>query len=180
MVEKGLNKLFLGFIFIMLGFRIQGFDILPDIVGFLFFASGFSNLSPHSDYFIKAAKYNIPMVILSIFSLYQDLSHGEGLNLGLLGIPLSIISFVVCLLVVYYLFMGVKDMAIKKEQLDIALESNEKWNEYVILQIAVLLTFIMLFIPALAFIHIFLILIISIIFTIRITGFLKKCSQTLS
>ncbi|NLD50357.1 MAG: hypothetical protein GX660_24725 [Clostridiaceae bacterium] len=182
MVERGLNKLFWGFVFIMIGFRIQGFDILPDTVGFLLFASGFSSLSSNSDYFNKASKYNIPMIILSIFSIYQEPAHGEGVHFGVLGIlsiPLVIVTVVLNLLVVYYLFMGIKDMAMKKEQSDIAFESEAKWNEYKMLQIAILLSFIMIFLPPLAIAYIFVLFIVSIGITIRITGFVRRCSQRL-
>lgn len=44
MNESGFNKLYWGFFFIMFNFRIQGFDIFPDIVGYLFLASGFTTL----------------------------------------------------------------------------------------------------------------------------------------
>lgn len=183
MVEKGLKNLFWGFIFIMLSFRIQGFDILPDIVGFLFFASGFSILSSNSDYFRMAAKYNIPTAILSVFSIYQAPAQGEGINFGVLGIfsiPVVIISVALNLLVVYYLFMGIKDMAMTKEQSDLATESNAKWNEYKFLQIAALLSFIIIFIPPLAIAYVFVLFVVSISLTIRITGFLKRCSESLS
>lgn len=185
MIESGFNKFYWGFIFIMIGFRIQGFDILPDIVGFLFFASGFSTLSSSSAYFRLAAKYNIPMIILSVFSIYNPPAPnpGGGIQLGTLGIfsiPLTIASLIFNLLVVYNLFMGIKDMAKIGEQSDLVVESDEKWNEYKILQIAVLFVFILVFIPPLAFAYIFVLLIISVNFTIRVLGFLKRCRDSLS
>jgi hypothetical protein len=183
MVEKGLHRLSWGFIFIMLSFRINGFDILPDVVGFLLFASAFGILSSNSDYFVKASKYNLPMVILSVFSIYQRPAQEEGIQfgpLGLLSIPIAIFSFVLNLVVVYYLFMGIKDMAIKGEQSDIVLESDGKWNAYKIFQIAVVLSFVMVLIPPLAFVYIIVLLIISIILTASIVGFIKRCSRRLS
>jgi hypothetical protein len=183
MNEKGLNKLYWGFIFIMLSFRIQGFDILPDIVGYLFFASGFIDLASNSTYFSTAAKYNIPMIILSLFSIYQSPVQGGGINLGPLGIfsiPLAIISFILNLLVVYNLFLGIKDIAEKQEEFDLANEANERWHQYKLLQIAVLFSFILIFIPFLAIIYIFIIFVISIILTMTIVGFIKRCSENLN
>lgn len=182
MNESGLNKLYWGFIFIMLSFRIQGFDILPDIVGYLFFASGFVELASSNTYFNIAAKYNISMIILSIFSIYQTPVQGGGINLGPLGIfsiPIGIASFVLNLLVVYNLFMGIKNMAEKREEFDLVKESNERWNQYKILQIAVLFSYILIFIPPLAVVYIIVLFVISIILTIGILGFLKRCSESL-
>lgn len=183
MNEIGLNKLYWGFIFIMLSFRIQGFDILPDVVGYLFFASGFSNIVSSSTYFSIAAKYNIPMIILSIFSIYQSPVQGEGIHLGPLGvfsIPVAIASVVLNLLVVYNLFMGIKDMAEKRGQFHLVRESDERWNQYKMLQIAVLFSFILVFIPPLAVVYVIVLFVISIILIIGILGFLKRCSESLS
>lgn len=183
MNESGFNKLYWGFLFIMLSFRIQGFDILPNIVGYLFFAAGFSSLVSSSNYFSIAAKYNIPMIILSVFSIYQSPAQGGGIQLGILGIfsiPIAIASFVLNLLVIYNLFMGIKDMAEKGEQFDLANESDEKWNQFKMLQIAALCSFIFIFIPLLGVLYIIGILVISIIITIGILGFIKRCNERLS
>jgi len=183
MNESGFNKLYWGFLFIMLSFRIQGFDILPNIVGYLFFASGFRDLIKNSNYFSIAAKYNLPMIILSVFSIYEAPVHASGIQLGVLGIfsiPIAIASFVLNLLVVYNLFMGIKVMAEKQEQFDLVRASDEKWNQFKLLQIAALCSLIFIFIPLLGVLYIIAILVISIIITIGILGYIKKCSESLS
>lgn len=167
----------------MLSFTIQGFDILPDIVGYLLFASGFNDLASKSPYFSAAAKYNIPMIMLSIFSIYKSPAQGEGIQLGILGvfsIPIAIAAFVLNLLVVYNLFMGIKDMAEKQRQDELGAEAYDRWNQFKMLQIAVLLSFVLIFIPPVAIIYIFVVFIITIILTIRIVGFLRRCSGSLN
>ena len=183
MNESGFNKLYWGFIFIMFGFRIQGFDILPDIVGYLFFASAFSDLASSSTYFKEASQYNIPMIIQSAFSIYQRPAQGVGIHLGTFGIfsiAIAIAMFVLNLLVVYNLFMGIKDMAKKQEQVALVNESDERWNQYKMLQIAFLCSFILIFIPLLGMVYIIGIFVATIIITIGILGFLKKCSEKLN
>ena len=183
MNEAGFVKLFWGFIFIMLGFRIQGVDILPNIVGYLLFASAFKDLAVNSTYFSSASKYNIPMIILSIFSIYQSPVQGQGLQLGSLGlfiIPIAIASFVLNLLVIYNLFMGIKDMAKKREQSDLVDDSDSSWNQYKNLQIASLFSFILILIPVIGVLYIIGLFIASIIITVGILGFLKRCSKTLN
>ncbi len=185
MNENGFGKLYWGFLFIMISFRIQGFDILPDIVGYLLFASGFSSLASRSAYFGTAAKYNIFMAILSVFSLYQFPAQNQGqvVNfgpLGILSIPLTIASFILNLLVVYNLFMGIKEIAEKSGQTDLAQESMDRWREYKILQIAVISSFILIFIPAIAIIFVIVLLIMSIIIAVSIMSFIKKCGERLA
>jgi hypothetical protein len=180
MYEGSFNKLYWGFIFIAFSFRIQGFDILPDIVGYLLFASAFSNLVSSSTHFSVASKYNIIMIILSFFSIYQRPVQGGGVHLGIFSIPLAIAAFIISLLVVYYLFMGIKDMAEKEQQLDLASESSEKWNQFLILRIASLFSFILILIPALSLVYIIVMFVASIIILLSILDFLKRCSKSLN
>lgn len=183
MIQNGLNKLFLGFLFIMIGFRIQGFDIFPDIVGYILFAFGFSNLGSSSNYFIKAARYNIPMIVLSIFSIYQPTVQGGGIQpepLGLVGILLSIASFILNLLVVYNLFKGINELEYSQGNTELALESDRKWSQYLMLQLAVLFSFIIIFIPFLAILYMIAMLIASIAVLIVIMGFIKRCMDSIN
>lgn len=182
MNKSGLDKLFWGFFFIMLNFRIQGFDILPDLVGYIFFAVGINNLISSSEYFEKAAKYNIPMLIFSLLSLYQVPVQGGSINFGILGvfgIPIIIASFILNLLLVYNIFMGIREISEKSGQNDLMEESDTMWNKYKMLQIAFICSFIFIFIPPLALIYILVLFIASIIVTISILGFLKRCSENL-
>lgn len=183
MNENGFTKLFWGFIFIMISFRIQGVDILPDIVGYLLFASAFKNLELSSTCFNTASKYNIPMIILSIFSIYQSPVQGQGVQLGSLGlftIPIAIASFILNLLIIYNLFMGIKEMAEKRQESDLASDADRQWNSYKMLQIASLCSFIVIFIPVLGLIYIIAIFIAYIIVAVGILGFLKRCAKTLN
>lgn len=182
MIEKGLNKLYWGFLFIMLSFKIQGFDILPDIIGYLFFASGFIDLASSSAYFNEASKYNIPMIVLSIFSVYERPVQGGGIHLGafgVFGIPIAIAAVVLNLLVVYNLFMGIKDMAKKKGQAEIVNEADKRWEQYKLLKIAAVFSYLIIFIPPLAVVYITVIFVITVILTIVILGFIKRCSAGL-
>jgi hypothetical protein len=74
------------------------------------------------------------MIILSLFSIYQSPAQEPGINLGTLGffsIPLAILSFILNLWVVYYLFKGIKDLAIKREESDIAFDFfSSPFNKY--------------------------------------------------
>lgn len=182
MKKSGFNKLYWGFLFIMLNFNIQGFDILPNIIGYILFAAGFNILSECSTYFVKAKNFNIPMIILSVFSIYQKPAQGGGIQLGLLGlfgVFVWIASLILGLLVVYNLFMGIKDMAGRQEQMDIYEEADKRWNQYLLLQFAAILVFALIFIPPLAIGYIIFLLIISIALAISIMQFMGICGERL-
>lgn len=182
MNQDGFNKLYWGFLFIMIDFKLQGFDVLPDIVGYILFAIGFGILAANSEYFSKASSFNIPMIIISVLSIYEKPAQGGGIQIGsfgAIGVLIGIASLVLNLLVIYNLFMGIKDMANQREQGDLYVEADKKWNQYLILQIAAFGAFVLIFIPVIAFVYIIALLIAAIIFTISIMGFIKRCGEYL-
>ncbi len=182
MYGEGLSKIFWGFLFIMVDVRIMGFDILPDIVGFILFAIGFGLLASGSDYFVKARSLNVPMIALSIFSIYEAPAQGGGIHLGpfwLLGVLIGIGTIVLTLMVVYNLFMGIKDLAGQNELQQLADEAEERWKQFWMLQAAVLAAFVLIFIPALGILYVIALLVASIILTVVIMGYIKRCEQVL-
>lgn len=185
MYKSGFDKFYWGFLFVMINFRIQGFDVLPDIIGYILFAMGFKILAEQSNFFKKAALFNIPMIILSVFSIYQapaNAGTGTMINfgpLGLLGIPLMIAGIVLSLLVVYNLFMGIKEMAELRGEPDIADEAYRRWRQYLMFTLAVLLGFALIIVPGLAIAYIIFMLIMAIVLTTVIMKFMRRCGEYL-
>lgn len=182
MHQNEFNKIFWGFLFIMISFRIQGIDILPDIIGYIFFAVAFSSLASGNEHFRKAQNFNIPMIILSVFSIYEVPAQNGGTlltSLGFIGILISVVSIIFNLLVIYNMFMGIKDMAGERNQMELYNETDRRWNQYLAFQIAACCTFFLFFIPLLALVYVIGLLIVSIILTVIIMGFIKRCSISL-
>lgn len=181
-MENGLRKLYWGFFFIMLSFRIQGFDIFPDFVGYVLFALGFSALSEKSEHFRVAAKFNTPMIVLSLFSIFQwpiRIQVNNTFMVLLFGILLAIALFAMNLYIIYNLFMGIYDIASEKANSDLAVEAEERWNQYKILQFAAIAALVIAFIPVINLIYIIGILIASLVILIKIMGFIKRCEENL-
>lgn len=114
------NKFYWSFFFIMLDFRLQGVDIIPDIIGYLLFAAGLSLISNENSWFEKARKLNIFMIFLSIFQIYERPAQGTGITfgpLGYYGVIIGIASMIISLLLMYNFFMGIGDMAALKIKL---------------------------------------------------------------
>lgn len=182
MIQNGLNKLSWGFLFIMLDFKICGFDIFPDVIGFILFAIAFSQLKEHSPHFSKASTFNIFTIVLSIFSIYEVQSNnGSIINNGILG-PFSILIgipyFILTLLVIYNLFMGMKEMLINNDKNNLAMEADERWTRFVTLIIASILGGLLLFIPVLGIIYILGLLIFSIVFLVKTIKYINSCKSS--
>ena len=185
MNNKYFGYLFLGFFFIMASLRIQGFDIFPDVVGYILFFLAFNGLKGYSSYFRKANICNIPMIFLSLFNLYQQPSTAQagGINLGAYGlwsIPLAIAIAALCILTVYYLLKGISEMALLRGRHDIVEKSEQQWKHYLFYQIAVLLTFIVVFIPGLGIAYVIFLFVLSIIVMFSLIRFMSFCKENLT
>lgn len=183
MVEKAFNKFFWGFFFMLVSFKVQGFDIFPDIVGYIMFAIGFNALSVHSDRFEKAKPFNYIMIFLSVFSIYERPAQAGLMQTSLsnwLVILIGVISTIINLIIVYNLFAGIIEMAKKQRKPDIADEADKKWTQYVIIQFAVLLLFIFMIIPAVAALYMICLVVATIAYAIIVMCFMKKCGLSLN
>ncbi|WP_163192259.1 hypothetical protein [Clostridium thermarum] len=183
LIEKGFNKFYWGFLFIMIDFRLQGIDVLPDLIGYVFLAEGFHILSDFSQHFSKAGALNIVMLALSIFSIYEKPAQDGGINYGIfgpLGILIGIVAVIIGIMSIYYMFCGIKSIAEKKEKQDIYHEANKRWVQYFLLQLAGLVSFILIFIPPIALIYVFAVLIVTIVFTLTLMDFMRRCAENLA
>lgn len=182
MSESAFNKFYWGFFFIMIDFRLQGVDIIPDIIGYLLLAAGFNILASRSSCFEKAKSLNMFMIILSLFQIYERPAQGSGINFGALG-PIGFLSgmaaTIINLFVIYNLFMGIKDMASLQGEINVKEEAEKRWTQYLMLQLAGLFAIILIIIPPIAMIYIIVLFVISIVFTIAIMGFMKRCGSSL-
>ena len=182
MNRSAFDKFAYGFLFVLLDFKIMGFDILPEFIGYILFALGFKALISYSEYFRKGLYVTIPMIIVSIFSIYEKPAQSGGINfgtLGLLGIPIAIAILILGILVVYYLFQGIIEMAKNFGFESIAAEANDKWKQFLYLQFALLLGFLFVFIPLLGIAFKIAILILSIVLTYTIMKFMRLCGEKL-
>ncbi len=177
--------LFWGFFFIFASFRIQGLDIFPDVVGYVLFFLAFKGLKGYSSYFRKANICNTPMIFLSVFNLYQQpiTAQTGGINLGTNGIwsiPLAIATAALGILTVYYLLKGISEMALIRARHDIIEKSEQQWKHYLFYQIAVLLMFIVVFIPGLGLGYIIFLFMLSIIVMFSLMRFMSFCKENLT
>lgn len=180
MIIDNLQRLKWGFFFIMIGLRIEGFDVFPDILGHIFFAISLSNLRQSSNYFGKAFIFNLPLIFISIFTIYQDPAQQDVSNLNLLGVLILIASFILNLMTVYNLFMGMKELEEGYGNTELASESERMWKNYLLLEIAMILSFLIIFVPVFGFLYIIGVLIAAIAVLIGIIKFLRRCIDSIN
>jgi len=168
----------------MIDFKLQGFDVLPDIAGYILFALGFNALAANSQYFNTAFICNVPLLIFSVFSIIErPVRYGIFEVNPYFSLPLAMVVFIASvvlgLLTMYYMFMGIKEMAEQADQGEIYEEAGIRWNQYLTLMLAVFFGFIIMVIPPLAFIYVIGVLVATIVLTIKIMGLLNRCGEML-
>ena len=129
---SGFGAIFWGFLF-KFDFRIQGLDLLPNIIGYLFMYSGLGSLSSHSSEFGTAKKYSVPLAVLSLFSLYQVQKPVgqvifDPVSVGLLVVGL--ITTVLDLILVYHLCLGIVDLAKNQSNDELQDLARRRWKLY--------------------------------------------------
>lgn len=182
MVTQAFNKLFWGFLLILLDFRIGGWDLLPDIIGFILFYLALQSLMGQSVFFQKAVGLNIAMIIISVTYMYEAPVDQSGAGnswdlFGSLGAVLGIVGLFLSLVLVYRIFMGIADMASKQGRTDLAEESQKRWTQFLFLKVAVLFAFLLIFVPFLAAIYLIGLLGFNIYVVVAILGFTRRCKD---
>lgn len=141
MNHRGFRFLFWGFIFVLVDVRIQGFDVLPDIVGYILFAIGLGLLETENRAFAVAKVLSYPLILLSVFSIVQFQVpmnggfHVNTMGFGSLSLLHSVITTVLDLMMVYHICKGIGDMATHAGCADLAEKAHRRWIQYLCLDI---------------------------------------------
>lgn len=182
MIRSAFDKFRWAFFFILIDFRIQGFDVLPDIVGYLMLSGGLALLAAHSPRFAQARSLSNAMILLSVFSLFEPQSQGGGIHFGAfgpLGFVIGIVAMVVSLLMVYHLFGGIGELASRLGRNDLAAEADLRWRQYLMLAIAVLAGIVLIVMPFIAIVYVVALLAAAIALTVAIMRFMGRCGELL-
>ena len=144
MYISSFKKFFVAFIFIMVEFRVKGFDVLPDFIGYILILNGLSAFQGINDLFERARKLVFPMLLLSALTFYQ--TPGSNLTFDF-SIIVGMLGEIIKLFLIYYLFVGIKNMADDRRLDKVALEAESSWRFYLIIGVANLIAFALVFSP---------------------------------
>jgi hypothetical protein len=108
-------------------FRLNGLDILPDFVGYILIFLGLSEMIHlHKNFEVPRILAGI-LIIPSLFTLYQN-PNIKNTNINAITITIGIIVTILYLFYAYNLYMGIKDKAIKLNNLELANNANLVWK----------------------------------------------------
>ena len=179
---SGYIKLFWGFLFLF-DFRIQGFDILPDIVSYLFFYFGSVELAYENKKFNKAKEYAITLVFLSILNIYQVQVKIEYFSFSLFNSLQMLIGtavFILDLLMVYYIIAGIVEIAKEAGENKLVDTANGRWRLYLVTGITVYLGGIFAFIiPQIILFFVIPLLILNIIALVLMMSLMLQAHRSL-
>ncbi|WP_152539065.1 hypothetical protein [Fervidicella metallireducens] len=167
---------------IMLDFRIAGFDLLPDFIGYIIFFNSLGYLVSQSEFFDKAKNLSIAMIVFSLFTFYQKTNNmGNNYNFGNPVIfVIGLIALIVDLILVYNIFQGINQMASVQNKDYLINESDECWRYYLILCFLPLIAIILMFIPVVLVLFLICLIAFAIYVIYKIFKFMGKCSEELS
>lgn len=149
------KPLFWGFL-CMFDLRIQGFDILPDIIGYWLIYSGLSKIIKNElilkkEDFTKAQSFSLPLIFLAVFDIYQIQKPVSEFQFDPLAGTLMVISFlsmILDLLMVYHLCLGIAEEARTKEHNELEDLALHRWKIYLYIRIGIIVIMpVMMLIP---------------------------------
>jgi hypothetical protein len=149
-------QLFWGFLIVLVDFRINGFDLLIDLVGYIFIVIGLGVLAKRSGQFERARPFAIGLLVLSVLSEISSIdvttsrhrfldvvtvtpTGAEGRNIvtfwsaGLV-VLLGLAALIANLLLVFYICEGIKEMAGRSGEL--AEKAKQRWLSFLWAQLA--------------------------------------------
>lgn len=68
---EGLKLAFWGLLFTAINIRIQGFDIVPDVIGYIIVINGLMKIEKYEDKFSSAKKAAYLLAVLALINIYQ-------------------------------------------------------------------------------------------------------------
>lgn len=167
----------------MLDFRFQGFDILPDIVGYFLIYSGLKDLTSQSRFLARAGKYTLPLIILSLFDLYQAQQPGSGIKLSIESWPFMIIGLAVAalnIMMVHQLCAGIVEMARARRRATLRRNAETRWKLYLYTNLALLiLTPLVLVAPFLSLLFFLPLFVMMVVVIVLMAMLMKQAGQDL-
>lgn len=140
----GFAKVFWGLMLVFLDIRMNQFDILPDLLGYILVYAGLSGLSGLHEHFRKAKAFCIPLLIVSIFELLSFRLRFE-ITVDTAVTPVSFVVILMTvafslldLFMIYHLCKGIGCLAKQAGAYPLEEKARQRWTYY--LWIAIVMT----------------------------------------
>ena len=129
--ERGFRRIFWGLLLVVVDFRLSGFDILPDFIGFAIIAVGLGLLVPLNPRFQTAKIMAMILVVLSLASLieFPATDGAQGFHPGWFAFGLLVT--VLDIVMIWQLCGGIIDLAREEGLDDLATRASTRRGLYV-------------------------------------------------
>lgn len=141
----GFNYIFWGLLFLLINFDVQGYDILPDFIGYILFVIGFTQLRDYNHRFSTARIISIILLILSFLNEYVFSVTVTGVFIYILTL-LGVIYKILELVLIYHLCKGISEVALSRDENQLAETAMLRWKLYFWGMIATTILFFLVFI----------------------------------
>ncbi|MCJ8010718.1 hypothetical protein MUG84_03035 [Paenibacillus sp. KQZ6P-2] len=131
----GFLHLFWGFLF-LIDIRINGFDILPDVIGYVLFFLGMAKLESRSEHFHRGRNMSAVMIVLSLVSL---VIQGASPQSWLFYFLFNTLIYILELYIVFHICYGISDMAGRRGLHEFQNKAIQRWRWFFGLSIALLI-----------------------------------------
>ncbi|MFZ2413638.1 MAG: hypothetical protein WAW16_05400 [Candidatus Cryosericum sp.] len=146
-MASAFQLMWFGYIFLF-DLRIRGFDILPDVLGYLLITAGLRRLSHLNEHFARAARLAPIAALISLADIYEPAKIGAGVltltgpsfrtPIGAVLTIAGIVLIAVNLLMTHQLIAGIAQLASKQKEDDVVERTTTLWPEYMGLHIALM------------------------------------------
>lgn len=169
----GFMNIFWGLLFFF-DIRINNFDILPDIIGFILIIVGLNKLKELNENFKKSYNIAIPLMIMSI--LYFIPIRPSGFT-----ILISIVGLILRILLIYNICLGISELANMSENKLLSEKAMKRYNAYLIIQIIAIIAMIIALVAPILMLFMFIPLFIALlVIFIQLMGLMKQAEEELS
>ncbi len=139
MYSEKYNKLFWGLIITLLDFRIMGFNILPDIVGYIMIIYALTDLEKHHSDYEKAKPFAVALLIFSITDIYQtngNILNGFTINNStIIFMIISSITLILDTFMVYYIINPIIQLVQNSNFYELKKITKFRWKAYLVVNL---------------------------------------------
>jgi len=126
-MKKQFSFIFLGLIFVMIDVWIKGYDVVPDVVGYILIGLGTSGLQPYSIHFVTARNLSWA---LAVFTLMLIFVRGQAFFFSDLVVRVIDLGFF------WFLLGGIRELALSKDRKDLAAAASRDRIIYIVLMLS--------------------------------------------
>jgi len=159
-----MSKIFVGFLLISFGINIGSFDFLPDFVGYFLIYLGMKELTDESPRFQKHAPLAVVLAVYELVVLLSGIAGSGSSGFGITSV-LGLVSMAVSLYLTWQLVKGVQDIEIGRSCDLEGLALEKGWTARAVCMV---LSFLLVWIPAVNVLAILLAFIAHIYFLVKL------------